>query len=269
MSSSDSALHHWRQSRDNSAKLFFLILTTWIPGGYCQLSNPGTAVPDVRDRNLFDPQTDGAVTFIRKFAVNVALDQKAIWISPFRMNKAKARRWAVIGAGTAVLLAFDHRVSQQLPDTGTSERVGNDFSKAGQWYSVYPFAGAAYFLGLGFHDENLSKTGALSLEALTDAAILVNVLKVAAGRERPLSGDGGGHFEKGEASFPSGHLMEAWALASVVAKRYGNHRWVPLVSYAYASAVSLARISSRQHFPSDVLAGRGDGIFYWPIRCGQ
>ena len=225
-------------------------------------SNSGTTVTsDIRDRNLYEPAKDNALRLGKKLAVNVALDQKRIWESPFRMNKRSAPWWLAFGAGTAALIASDHHISEQLPNTGISVTTGNEFSRAGQFYSVYPFAGSLYLLGLKFHDRKLSKTGALGVQALTDSAIVANVLKVAARRERPLNGDGGGHFEKGGSSFPSGHSIEAWTLAAVAAKEYGNHKWVPLVSYAYASAVSLSRVSARQHFPSDVFAGAAMGFF--------
>ena len=61
----------------------------------------------------------------------------------------------------------------------------------------------------------LRQTGISSLEALVDADIVVGVLKLVTRRERPQSGDHGGHFETGGASFPSGHSAQAWALASL------------------------------------------------------
>ncbi len=131
----------------------------------------------------------------------------------------------------------------------------------GQYYSVYPFAVGLWVLGRETHDEKLARTGALSAESLIDAAIVGNVLKEVARRDRPLQGDGGGHFWKGGTSFPSGHSIEVWSLASVVARRYGNHKWVPWVAYGCAAAVSAGRVAGRQHFPSDVLAGGAMGFF--------
>jgi membrane-associated phospholipid phosphatase len=263
-----------RMSRRNSARpllldwsvpIVFAAAALFSSASYGQAPDPvpaDTSPPaDIRDRNLYEPSTDGPVSLTRKLATNVVLDQGRIWTSPFRMNRQNARWWLIFSIGTGALIASDHRISQQLPNTGTSVRVGTDLSTAGQFYSVFPFAGSLYLVGLVRHDKKLSETGALGVQALVDSAILVNVLKTAVRRERPLSGDGGGHFEKGGSSFPSGHAIEAWSLAAVVAKQYGNHKWVPVVSYAYATAVSVSRVTSRQHFPSDVLAASAMGFF--------
>jgi membrane-associated phospholipid phosphatase len=72
--------------------------------------------------------------------------------------------------------------------------------------------------------------------------------------------DASGEFFDGGNSFPSGHAISAWSLATVVAYEYGQHR--PLVrftSYGLATAVSLSRYTGRNHFLSDVLVGSAIG----------
>ena len=216
---------------------------------------------DIRDRNLYVDQEQSPRSFVKKFSTNALLDQKQIWASPFHINRSSAKWWLLAAGGTAALIAADHPISQALPRTGTSVIFGNSFSRAGQWYSVYPFAGVLFATGWATHDDKLRETGALGLQSLVGAGIVTTILKVVARRERPQNGDGGGHFEKGGGSFPSGHSTEAWAIASVVASEYGNHRWVPVVSYAYASAVSLSRVLAQQHFSSDVFVGGALGFF--------
>lgn len=216
---------------------------------------------DTRDRNLYVDQGESSRSFVKKFSTNALLDQKQIWTSPFHINRSSAKWWLLAAGGAAALIAADHPISQALPRNGTSVSFGNNFSRAGQWYSVYPFAGALYATGWATHDEKLRETGALGLQSLVAAGIVTTVLKVVARRERPDAGDGGGHFETGGGSFPSGHSTEAWAIASVVADEYGNHRWVPVISYAYASAVSLSRVLAQQHFSSDVFVGAALGFF--------
>jgi membrane-associated phospholipid phosphatase len=96
---------------------------------------------------------------------------------------------------------------------------------------------------------------------------VASVLKVATWRERPLEGDGSGRFWKGSGpwasggSFPSGHSIQIWTVASVIAHEY-PHPWiVPAASYSVASAVMAARFTERQHFASDVVAGAAIGWF--------
>lgn len=211
-------------------------------------SNAPSTPMDARDRNVYASDAAADRSMPRKLMSNILLDQKDIWTSPFRMKKSDAKWWILVGVGTAALIATDYTISKQLPDSGTSVNVGADISRAGQVYSVYPFAAGLYGVGLASHDQHLEETGALGIQALADADIAFSVLKVITQRERPLEGDRGGHFWKGGYSFPSGHAAQAWAIATVVASEYGNHKWVPVVAYSYATAVSAARVMARQHF---------------------
>jgi membrane-associated phospholipid phosphatase len=45
----------------------------------------------------------------------------------------------------------------------------------------------------------------------------------------------------------------------VVASRYQHHKWVPLLTYGFAAAITLSRVSTRAHFPSDVFMGAALG----------
>src|SRR5262245_52451321 len=56
-------------------------------------------------------------------------------------------------------------------------------------------------------------------------------------------------------SFLSGHTTGAFALATVLAERYAQHRWVPFTAYGLAGLVAFSRVSNQNHFPSDVFAG--------------
>jgi membrane-associated phospholipid phosphatase len=112
------------------------------------------------------------------------------------------------------------------------------------------------------HNEQMRTTALLSFEALADAGIVQEILKATTQRERPtqnsgreLINDGRGKFWAGGQSFPSGHAMSAWALASVLASRYRDKPAVKYGAYGLAALVSVARLPARQHFPSDVLVG--------------
>jgi hypothetical protein len=219
------------------ASLFTLTLVTGA--AQCPLESPPPigqpAHRGTRDTNVYLDGKSSCRGFTEKFTTNLLLDQKEIWTSPFRINRSSAKWWILAGLGTASLIAADHPISQALPFSGTSVDFGEAASRAGAWYTVYPAAGALFVIGGAFNNKKLQETGILGLQALTDADIVVNVLKVATRRERPTDGDHGGHFEKGGNSFPSGHSAQAWSMAAVVASEYGNHRWVPYVSYGYGN----------------------------------
>lgn len=216
---------------------------------------------DSRDRNLYVGPQPKLRNFPNKFASNFLLDQKDIWSSPFQIDKTSAKWWILTGLGTAGLIGADHPLAQALPARGTALNLGKNASRAGQWYTVVPAAGAFYLSGAAFHDQKLMETGALGLEAVASADLVTTIFKFSARRERPNEGDHGGHFEKGGSSFPSGHSTQAWALAAVIADEYGNHKWVPYASYGYAALVSASRLLAQDHFSSDVFVGGAIGFF--------
>jgi membrane-associated phospholipid phosphatase len=63
------------------------------------------------------------------------------------------------------------------------------------------------------------------------------------------------------ASFPSGHAISTWALASVVAHEYPNSILVPITAYGLATTVSASRFAARKHFASDIIVGAAMGWF--------
>ncbi len=106
----------------------------------------------------------------------------------------------------------------------------------------------------------------LAGEAVAGSEILATVMKLAIRRVRPATlqperNFSGTYFEnKGPAlraagSFPSGHAITAFSVATIVARRYGNHKWVPYVSYGLAALVGFSRVSLSAHFISDVFVG--------------
>lgn len=231
-----------------------------------QAAQPGqtsaaTAPADKRDPNVYLSNVTPKRSFVRKFTTNFFFDQKEIWTSPFHMTRSTAKWWVLAGVGTAALIAVDYRVSQALPFSGTSVDFGNAASRAGEWYTVFPAAGLFWAVGAKTGNDQAKETGILGLEALADADVVTEVLKVTTQRQRPRDGDHGGHFWKGGNSFPSGHSTQAWALAAVVATEYGDHKWVPYVAYSYATMISVARVLAQEHFTSDVFVGGMIGFF--------
>jgi hypothetical protein len=161
------------------ASLFTLTLVTGA--AQCPLESPPPigqpAHRGTRDTNVYLDGKSSCRGFTEKFTTNLLLDQKEIWTSPFRINRSSAKWWILAGLGTASLIAADHPISQALPFSGTSVDFGEAASRAGAWYTVYPAAGALFVIGGAFNNKKLQETGILGLQALTDADIVVNVLK--------------------------------------------------------------------------------------------
>src|SRR5712692_2681108 len=196
-----------------------------------------------------EPPTESA----KEFAKNVILDQKKIWTSPFRMTRANAKWWLIFGGATAALIATDHRGSQQLPNTGDQVAFSRRISRLGAEYTLVPIAGGFYLSGILARQSKLSDTGFLGAEALVDGLIVSEVLKVATGRQRPIEGDGGGHFFHGSDAFPSGHTIGSFALASVIAHQYHDNKAIVILAYGLATVVGASRFSARQHSASDIV----------------
>lgn len=215
-----------------------------------------------RTKNKPNPKS-ATQTLEKKFFVNILRDQRAIWTSPFHLHGTDAKWLGPLSLSTVALIATDRRTSGELVEHGDNLnrlRISKDISRMGSLYATGGLAGALYLTGRATHNNRLRETGLLAGEALIDSGILVNALKVASQRQRPPADHSSGEFFAGGSSFPSGHAISAWSLATVIAEEYGHHR--PLVqvgAYGLAAAVSVSRYTGRNHFLSDVVVGSALG----------
>jgi membrane-associated phospholipid phosphatase len=220
-------------------------------------------VPTLRAKDHAKPKATTKPSLEKKFFVNILDDQRAIWTSPFRLHQNYTKWLAPLGLSTVVLIATDRRTSGELVEHGDNLnrlRVSKDISRFGALYSTAGVAAALYLTGRATHNDRLRETGLLGAEALIDSNIVAVALKTTSQRQRPPEDHSSGEFFAGGSSFPSGHAISAWSLATVIAQEYGHHR--PLVqvgTYGLAAAVSLSRYTGRNHFLSDVLVGSAMG----------
>ncbi len=123
---------------------------------------------------------------------------------------------------------------------------------------VAAFLGITYLSARRAHDDRLAEASSLAAESLLDAGIWITVLKSATARLRPHERDGGRFLQYGSpqnGSFPSGHAMSAFSVASVFAECYRDKKWVPWLSYGIATLIGGARLAVGRHFASDVVVG--------------
>ena len=79
------------------------------------------------------------------------------------------------------------------------------------------------------------------------------ILKNVVNEERPDHSD--------DQSFPSGHTALAFAVARSIDKEFRRESvWIPIVSYAAATAIGVERVVSDRHHWYDVVAGAGIGL---------
>lgn len=187
----------------------------------------------------------------------------------------KAIVWdALFLSATGVLIANDESVLYAIPAQwhSTNREISN-----GALYGTAAVAGGIYLTGLFTENEHSQEVGIRTAEATVDSVIMYAAMKAIFQRQRPYSGSGEGKFFAGNwtnGSFPSGHAMFTWTIASAVAHQYHS---VPLdiLMYGMASTVTTSRVLAGQHFPSDVFVGSvlgyliGDYVAHKPqeIRC--
>lgn len=224
---------------------------------------PGTEILQPKDYS----NDTGYFHPFRRMGRFVLYDQKAIWTSPFHTSKKDAKWWLIFGGATGALIATDKYVARNAPNPHWLQTVGSDVSYLGEPYTLLPISAAFYFAGTAMHSDHFRETGLLSFETLADVTIVMEVTKAIFGRERPDDPlhPNRGHFEasssRWNASFPSGHAIETFALASVIAHEYPHKLWVKLLCYSYAGGVVGARLAANRHFPGDVMAGGAMGWF--------
>jgi membrane-associated phospholipid phosphatase len=192
---------------------------------------------------------------------DIGHDQAGIWASPLRVSSRDAFWLVPFVAGTGVALHYDAQAQQELGIDNSRIDTSNVISGFGSAYATFAGGAGLYFLGLGTHNDHLAETGRLGAEAVIDASLVVEALKLGTNRERPNEGNGQGRFwphgtrsYELDGSFPSGHAAASWALARVIASEYPS-KPVQVAAYAFALVISASRVTARQHFPSDVLVG--------------
>ncbi|MDQ3816785.1 MAG: phosphatase PAP2 family protein [Acidobacteriota bacterium] len=205
------------------------------------------------------PQASPTPTLESRFFKNILRDQRAIWTLPFHLRRGDAKWLLPLGLSTAALIATDRHTAGALDDNRARLSVSRDISYAGAIYSAGGIAGVFYLAGRAGHNTRARETGLLGAEALIDTLIVEVSLKTATQRSRPRVDNSSGEFFEGGDSFPSGHAMQAWSLATVIASEYKHHRAVQLSAYGLAAAVSVARFTVRKHFLSDALVGSAMG----------
>jgi hypothetical protein len=179
-------------------------------------------------------------------------DELHIIKAPFSVN---ALKWdALVVGATAVLISNDESVLYQVPVSW--HQTSLNISDAATYGSA-AIAGGIYLTGLMTKNEEAQETGIRTAEATVDSVIVYAVMKSVLQRQRPFTGEGEGKFFSGNwtnGSFPSGHAMFTWTIASTVAHRYHSLP-LKLLMYGIATTVSTTRVTAGVHFPADVFVG--------------
>ncbi len=191
------------------------------------------------------------------FAQQLLSDQKPLWTSPARIKASDAKWLLPLAAGTAFLFTQDSKISEHFENKTSLQNSSLKVGTVGL-YAPWAVPGAFLALGKATGNERMADTGKKGFQAAIYSEGVMQVMKLITARSRPIDG-GNGHFWTGGDAFPSGHSMEAWALAKVVSDEYSDKPLVKVGMYSLATAVSLSRITSDKHYASDVLVGSAVG----------
>jgi hypothetical protein len=237
---------------------------------FCQESSDRVSSPTQQPQPSTIAASDREVS-LRTLPGNFVADQKEIWMFPRQL--ARGKHWlptlAIVGI-TSALIASDAHTAPNFRTTDNFSgfnRVSSGLS-SGAFIAAVP--ASIYAIGLIKKDSYAQSTALLAAEAFADGFALDIAFKGIAGRKQPLqyTGNGpyadsffnGNHNPVHSGGFYSVHAMSAFSVATVIAHRYRNHRWVPFVAYGLAGAISFARITDSRHFPSDVFFGGAMGF---------
>lgn len=217
----------------------------------------------------------------RLLVPNLLQDQRQIWTFPVLVARGHHLKptLAILGI-TAALAVSDERIMRPVQTTHAFDGFNKTFSGFNTATAMEVFPAAFYAIGLIRKDVYAQHTVLLAGEAVIDAEVVTTVLKDIDRRYRPNSVPPGGDLSAtwfkqtqgsyigGVGSFPSGHTIAAFSVATVFADRYPHPAWHVWLAYGLAGLVGFSRVPLQAHFPSDVFAGAAIGylIAHYVVR---
>ena len=215
---------------------------------------------DRRDRVFYPDDTERPKPLLRKLFLNIIYDQEEIFTSPLHANRSNMFEWLVPIAATGGLIAADTHIADAFENSRGQVRWGGRISDIGASYTLIPIVAGSYVYGAWRDNPKAREIGVLGTESLLDTLVVAGVLKEVFRRNRPDERHPG-EFWGGGTSFPSGHSIQVWSIASLLAHEYKHKKIVAITAYSLAGIVSASRVAAQKHFASDVVAGGTMGWF--------
>lgn len=185
-------------------------------------------------------------------------DVKHVVTAPARWDNDD---WKDAGWDTLAVVGTALVIDRPWRDEMRRHSRNNQFMLQVERFGVQYAAGVVggfYLAGTLGGNQNAMQVAEDSLAAsLIASGLITPAIKLVAGRSRPRDNNGIYRFKpfsNANASFPSGHTTESFALASVIANHY-DETWITCASYSIAGLVGIARTYHDAHFASDVVAG--------------
>lgn len=238
------------------------VTDTWLfPTRVVNEEDRAASSPQPLPRPLPLPQTQqqqpGHEGLVMRSVKRTLQDQKELYLTPFKPANFK---WDALELGTtAALLAYDRHIERHIgTDHFTLYQATSDLAIAGLGASL----AGVWAWGIKGDHPHAKETGLLELETLVNTFLIYTPMQLLAARQRPGEGNGNGDFwmhHNINTSFPGGHAMFTFAMATVVSHEY-SQKWVQLLAYSAASIVTVTRFMARDHWSSDMFVGTALGI---------
>jgi hypothetical protein len=202
------------------------------------------------------PTGDEQGGLIKRSIRRIEQDQEHLYMAPFKPHNFK---WdALVLAGGGTLYVFDRRIESHISHSNFQAwQDTSDIAIAGLSASL----AGIYLYGAKTEHRHARETGELELETLVNTFLIYTPMQLIFARQRPDEGNGQGDFLKHHSvntSFPGGHAMFTFAMASVLADEYPKP-WARVLAYGAATVVTVSRFMARDHWASDMFIGAGLG----------
>lgn len=228
--------------------------------------------PEPKVQNGPDPSATYQPVTWKNLPVRVLGDQKLVWLFPLRLAQGQHVLPSIgtVGVTGGLFAADSHIMVHVRNNTQAFHEFDEIFSGTNTGIVTALIPATFYLYGVIGKNSYSEQSALLMGEAYLDSAIPDVAMKLVSRRLRPSAVPSSSDFTdtffkshvsvfgKGS-SFPSGHAAGIFSIATVVAERYGHHRWVPWAAYGLAAAISFSRVPTFAHFPSDVFLGAALG----------
>lgn len=201
----------------------------------------------------------------------------AVLSSPARVKTADLPLVGALAAGGLAVYSLDGQLRHVFLKnrSALNDDIASGAEKLGSGGYDAALVAAYGGLGLLLKSPRMQDTSLLAAESFLAANAAGTLLKYSAGRARPYAGDGKRRFtpfrfKSARTSFPSGHTVSAFSVASVFAARSGSLA-VKVLAYSLASCAGLQRVYGDKHWASDVFAGAalGTAVGRWVAAKGR
>jgi hypothetical protein len=234
-----------------------------VPAHAQTASLPASSFPADVDRSVSLKQLPG----------NIIEDQKRIWLAPVGLFHGEHIFPAVaLIVPTAAFIATDAHAAPpfRTSNSNTLDKFNDTFSSWNSAAMIAIVPAALYGVGFLHGDSYAQQSALLAAEAAVDGFLVDMPIKAITARRQPLTYFGNGpytnsffhasHSPVRSGGFFSDHANAATAVATVIAHRYRQHRWVPYAAYGLAGVISFARVTTSSHFPADAFFGGAMGF---------